>query len=173
MNEIKQKMTKKQRGFSLIEVLVALVILSVGLLGVAALQLTSLQTNREAYLRTQAVIAGTDLLERMRANKPAALSGDYSTSVGTMPTGSKNCSTLGAACTTTEMAAYDLIAWKCGLGKWNENSICTGLSTTVTAGELTNGDGSVSQDINGIYSIIVQYEDQTGSTQSLEVEGQL
>ncbi|MDH3316869.1 MAG: type IV pilus modification protein PilV [Gammaproteobacteria bacterium] len=57
-----------QRGFSLIEVLVALVILAVGVLGLAALQTTGLQFTHDAYIRSQATVVVYDLVERMRNN---------------------------------------------------------------------------------------------------------
>jgi type IV pilus assembly protein PilV len=66
-----------QHGMTLIEVLVTLVIISVGLLGVAALQLTSLKSNQESYVRSQAAMLAADLLDRMRANQAGFLAGDY------------------------------------------------------------------------------------------------
>lgn len=59
-------------GFTLVEVLVALLLLSVGLLGLAALQLESLRASRTALLRTQAVLLATDMADRLRANRHPA-----------------------------------------------------------------------------------------------------
>ena len=64
-------------GFSLIEVLIALLVLSVGLLGLAALQANTLQFNQSAYLRSQATNLAYDMADRMRANREAALAGAY------------------------------------------------------------------------------------------------
>ncbi|MFQ5660926.1 MAG: type IV pilus modification protein PilV [Gammaproteobacteria bacterium] len=64
-------------GFTLLEVLIALLILSIGLLGIAALQATSLKTNHGAYLRSQAVILGYDMMDRMRANRVVAMAEGY------------------------------------------------------------------------------------------------
>jgi type IV pilus assembly protein PilV len=60
---------RTQRGMTLIEVLVTLILISVGLLGVAALQLTSLRSNKDAYVRSQASALAGDILDRMRANQ--------------------------------------------------------------------------------------------------------
>ena len=87
------------RGFSLIEALVSLVVLSVGLLGVAGLQLTSLRSNQGAALRSQATFLAYDIVDRMRANSGAALAGAYNIPFGA----------TGAAGTS---AGNDLIAWK-------------------------------------------------------------
>ena len=54
---------------TLIEVLVTLVIMSVGLLGVAALQLTTVRNNYDAFVRSQAAMLASDMLDRMRANR--------------------------------------------------------------------------------------------------------
>lgn len=58
----------KQKGFTLIEVMVAMVILAVGLLGMASLMARSQQSNESAYLRGQASAAAYDIIERMRTN---------------------------------------------------------------------------------------------------------
>ena len=57
-----------QRGFSLIEVLIALLLVALGVLGAAALQLNALRYTQDSAYRAQAALLVTDLLERMRAN---------------------------------------------------------------------------------------------------------
>lgn len=59
---------RSHRGMTLIEVLVSLVIISVGMLGIAALQMTTLKVNQESNGRTQASLLAADILDRMRAN---------------------------------------------------------------------------------------------------------
>jgi type IV pilus assembly protein PilV len=66
-----------EAGISLIEMLIALLVLSFGLLGVAGLQAHSLKNNQSAYLRTQANILAYEITDRMRANRNAALDGAY------------------------------------------------------------------------------------------------
>lgn len=70
-------MMQKERGFSLIEVLVALLILSVGLLGIAGMQTLSVQMNVSARQSSQATFLAYEIIDRMRANRQAALAGDY------------------------------------------------------------------------------------------------
>jgi len=86
-------------GFTLVEALVALVVLSIGLLGVAALQFTSLKANHGSATRTQAVYLVYDIIDRMRANPASANNHDYDIGFGDTPTG-------------TTIAKTDLIAWR-------------------------------------------------------------
>jgi len=64
----------RQQGFTLVEVLVTVIIMAIGLLGVAGLQLAAMRSNHSAFLRTQATIAAYDLIDRMRAD-PSAFNG--------------------------------------------------------------------------------------------------
>lgn len=92
----------RQAGFTLLEVLVALVVLSIGLLGLAGLQAANLQNNHSAYLRSQASVLGYDIVDSMRANRPAAVNGNYIITLAATPTGAT-------------IAAQDLIAWRANL----------------------------------------------------------
>jgi type IV pilus assembly protein PilV len=69
--------SSRQRGATLIEVLIAVVVLSIGLLGLAGLQVTSVQSNHSAYQRSQASLLANDLADRMRANRTEALTNAY------------------------------------------------------------------------------------------------
>ena len=72
MSLINRVSNTKQTGVSLVEVLVAVVVISVGLLGVAALQISTLQNNHNSLLRTQANALADDILDRIRANRANA-----------------------------------------------------------------------------------------------------
>jgi len=102
-----------QRGFSLIEALVAFLILSVGMLGIASLQTLSLKAGSTAMYRTAAIIKVDEIIENMRANQAAVAS--YA--AGPADPGAFNgCRQAdGAAakvCTTDELAADDVYYWK-------------------------------------------------------------
>jgi type IV pilus assembly protein PilV len=72
-----------QRGFTMVEVLVAVLVLAIGLIGLASLQGVSLQFNNSAYLRSQATNLAYDMADRVRANRRAALTtGAYNLAVG-------------------------------------------------------------------------------------------
>ena len=101
----------KIKGFTLVEVLVALVILSVGLLSMATLMMLSLQSSQGAYLRSQASLLTYDIVERMRANYTQATStDDYVLAKGASATSNPNCRTSG--CGSSDQAKQDLYDWR-------------------------------------------------------------
>lgn len=65
---------RSQAGFTLIEILVAMLILAIGMLGIAAMQLRGLQYNHDAYLRSQVNLLAYDISDRMRLNSDNAAS---------------------------------------------------------------------------------------------------
>jgi len=89
----------------LIEVLVSILIISVGLLGVASLQTLSLSEGVSSYFNTQAQMATNDIIDRMIANRTEASTGSYSNSIPVAKP-APDCDTLG--CTPTEMVTHDL-----------------------------------------------------------------
>lgn len=106
--------TCKQAGFSLLELLITLVIFSVGLLAVAGLQTVSKQANFEALQRTSASQVAYGLLEDMRMNGDAIAvylaAGELgSGSLGAEP--APNCTTA-APCNPAQKAAHDLWTWE-------------------------------------------------------------
>ena len=95
----------KNAGFTLIEVLIAMVVLAIGLLGLAGLQVTSLKNNQSAYNRSQATQLAYDLADRMRANVAGAAT--YTSGTAAAIANCKN--TTG--CSPAEMAVNDLFEW--------------------------------------------------------------
>lgn len=108
----------KQKGISLIEVLITLLITTVGLLGLAALQLNALQATADSSQRSQAVWLMQDLIERIRAN-PRASDANYGQTVSCSnpPQRCADSSTqTSVQCTAAEMAYFDLWEAQCPYG---------------------------------------------------------
>lgn len=106
-----RKLSLRSAGFSLLEVLVALLIMSIGLLGLAALQTVGLTFNRQSYGRTQATLQAYDIIDRIRANKSnnAVINSNYdNVALGTTP-GTTDCSS--STCDSGQMADYDIRTW--------------------------------------------------------------
>ncbi|MHB9018552.1 MAG: type IV pilus modification protein PilV [Burkholderiales bacterium] len=78
----------RQRGFTILEVLVALVITSIGLIGLVGLTMTSAKNNQSAYQRSQASWMAYGIIDCMRANRTAAQNGAYNVALGSTPSGS-------------------------------------------------------------------------------------
>mgnify|MGYP000544723906 CR=1 FL=1 len=99
----------KQSGFTLLEVLISLIVLSIGLLGLAGIQAISLKDNHTAHHRSQATQLSYDITDRMRTNKVAI--DNYLTAF--MASGSAvaqaGCSVAG--CSAAQMAQNDLFEW--------------------------------------------------------------
>lgn len=104
-------MASKHKGYTLIEVLVALLVISLGLLGMASLQVAGLKQNQNAYIRSQVLISAQDIVGRMRANKTGVLDGDYFEAVSETPIEEfkKDCE---EDCSAAKLASYDLNNWK-------------------------------------------------------------
>ena len=131
---------KHVRGMSLIEVLVAVVVVSIGLLGIAALQVTTLQNNHNSLLRTQASALADDIIDRMRANRNAALAGEYLKVMGTPAAGASR-------------AKLDLISW--------QNALATILPR---AKDGSGADGSVTVDAaTGLATVIIGWGERGNS----------
>jgi type IV pilus assembly protein PilV len=96
----------RPRGFTILEVLIALLVFSLGLLGMAGLLVISVKTNHSAYLRTQASFMAQSMGDRMRANVPRVWAGDYDgTYTGT--SGDADPCPSGTACTRENIATRD------------------------------------------------------------------
>ncbi len=99
----------QQSGFSLVEVMIALVILSVGMLGIAGLYVQSLQAGRTSMFRHNAVTLAGDVADRIRANPRAAVAYNHAAAA----TGTDNACVMGGVdCIPAEMAANDIFLWQ-------------------------------------------------------------
>ena len=103
-------MIRRQAGFTLIEILIAVLVLGIGLLGVAGLQSATLRINQGAYLRSQATLLARDIGDRMRANPRGAADGAYDMGGSGSASLSSSCETT-SGCGTTVMASHDLAEW--------------------------------------------------------------
>jgi type IV pilus assembly protein PilV len=139
---------RRQRGDTMIEVLVTVIIIAVGVLGAAALQVTTLKNLSSSHSASVAAIVAQDFSERMRANPDAALAGDYDHDSAPSTTGT-DCVTNPCA-TAKDLADYDIETW------WAQ----------VTA-VLPSGSGEVEPIAAGsnIFVLTVRWdEDRSGST---------
>ena len=142
---------RNARGMSLIEVLVAVLVLAVGLLGVAAMQALALRGSQGSLESSQAVMSANSIIEAMRANRLNAASYVYN--------GIASCGTVPGA--GTSLAANDLNNWVTQL----KATIGTGVGDTTTCGSIGV--------VGGIYRVTVQWDDRRaggGQTRTVVTE---
>ena len=154
---------------TLLEVLVAVFVLSVGLIGIAKLQITSKQNNFDAVQRVTATTQAYEIIERMRAN-PTALE-DYVDASGTRIFNSNSipnepaptCGTA-AQCTGTQLAAHDLWEFKEALKGAAER---TGAQADTYTGGLDNFTSCISgpnTGAAGVYTIAIAWKGRTATS---------
>lgn len=100
-------LNRTQSGFTLLEIMVAIVVLSLGLLGLAGLQAASLRNNQTAYYRGIATLQAYDMADRIRANLAGVRAGNYKLLTG-IPA-NPGCFTTG--CSPADMAITDQFQW--------------------------------------------------------------
>jgi len=174
-----QSMIRRVRGFSMIELLVAVLVMGVGVLGVTALQMMSLQNNRSALVRAEAVQLAYDMMDRIRANPEGAVPGQAydGVDIGDAPPAAADC--VANNCTQAQMILFDQAVWKCSLGGFDADATCTGfraggvLPAANAQPGLPNGDGSVTVDAAGLVTIVVQWQEPNNQAQSITIESQV
>jgi type IV pilus assembly protein PilV len=164
MNATKRKYAPAARGaiagISMVESLVALVVISVGMLGIAGLYLASLQGNRTARVETEANYLVADMIDRIRANRNARGAYDVDT-YGGAP-GVRGC--VGGRCTSAELAEDDLARWIVAVQgalpgaaavapqvQFTDNATPNPDRYTVTIGWRAAGDG-----VDRVYSVSME-----------------
>lgn len=105
------KISKCTSGFTLIEILVTMFLISGGLLGVAAMQISSLNSNQTAYIHTQASLLGYEIIDRMRSNINNAQLLAASRYVTTTPKAATIKESCAINCNNSDLAENDLYEW--------------------------------------------------------------
>jgi type IV pilus assembly protein PilV len=150
-----RKNVPASKGFTLIEVLVAMLILAIGILGIAALQYKGMQYNQDAYFRTQVNYLAYDMADRIRLNKNnVATYASSVTSYSIPTTRPTSCTQTGTGATG---AANDIACWK--------QELYDALPPGSTADITDNG--------GGIYTIALAWTDREGNTHNVQYSFEL
>jgi type IV pilus assembly protein PilV len=126
-----------QKGFSLLEVLVTILVLSLGLLGMAALVTTGMRSNNVAQFRSVATQQTLDIADRMRANLAGVRAGSYDALATGIPA-SNDCTAV--ECTAAQMATFDHAQWN-----------------TANSRFLPGGQGTVAGNLVGGFAITLMW----------------
>ena len=150
----------RPRGFTILEVLIALLVFSLGLLGMAGLLVISVKTNHSAYLRTQASFMAQSMGDRMRANVPRVWAGDYDgTYTGT--TGDVDPCPSGTPCTRENVATRDKAQWETQLGDQLPNASATIDCTPDPSVDVSAAEQASGAAYTGICNIVMQWSEAT------------
>ncbi|MEZ5472563.1 MAG: type IV pilus modification protein PilV [Marinicella sp.] len=122
------------KGFTLLEVLVAVLVFSFGLLGIAGMMTVSVRNNHNGYLRSQANFLAENMMDRMRANPTALWNSEYN---GVAINGTNDC-TLASPCDFVRLAIYDTQSWARSLAQF-----------------LPNGQGTINCQANSVLSAFI------------------
>lgn len=150
-------------GFTLIEVLITVVIFSVGLLTVASLQIVARKANFEAVQRTAASHLAQSMLERMRANRPGLaiyVDGGERILLGNTMTAGNDCRNRAAPCVAADLARADLREWEQLLAGSLEVADGAGVGGLVSPTACIRGDGAGG---NGAYSVSIAWRSSSES----------
>ncbi len=128
------------QGSSLIEVMVALFVLAIGLLGALSMQVKSMQYTQSAYYYSQAMYLASEILESMRSN--SGYLSAYDIPLGDTASLSSDC--FGVVCSGAELSEYNVYEWRGNV-----------------ANSLVSGQSSISTTSTGQVTITLQYSDQT------------
>lgn len=147
---IRPGMRTKYAGFSLLEVLIAMLILSVGVTGMMAVQANGKKASFEAIQRSSAAAYAQDIIERMRANNSVLSSYD----TGTSPVGGSTKTLVdcgsSATCGETTLASYDIYQWERSLDGAYETVNAT------SVGGLSNPSGCITHS-SGVVTVAVAW----------------
>lgn len=143
-------MKRRHSGFSMVEVLVTLVVIAIGVLGVAALQLNALKYTKESFSRSAASVLAGDLSDRMRGNMAGVKAGYYARNFGYTTAHSTavtapSCGTT-SDCNAQTLAQLDLSSWLAAI-----------------AAALPGGTGAVVPVNNNafVYRIVVMWQEKS------------
>jgi len=157
-------MPDKQQGVGLIEVLVALIILSIGFLVSANMQIRGMRSNQYAYHQSQATLLLGEMMDRMRNNREGTAAGDYddrSTGTLTKPT----CFNTG--CDAAGIADLDMFEWSANLQPLRGESNFVAMLPPAPDG--LPAVGSISDpDVNGVYTLSVTWQQVEGGSTTTE-----
>ena len=161
----------RQRGVSLIEVLVAVVLMAFGLIGIAAMQTAAISNNVLSGQYTQAATLAQNMAERMRGNRDAVINGSYNFVAGAVGNPPVNCAT--ASCSSANQASWDLAVWYASVApNVTLSNVTAGPSANLAGGQVsiacTSGCTATAIEPvpkNPIYMITVYWDgDNNGAT---------
>ena len=148
---------RRQAGFTLLEILIAIIVIAIGLLGLFGLQAKAQKAETESYYRTQALVLIQDIADRMNANRTDAFSQGYVTAT---PVGGGG---KLVDCTGKTGADLDLCEWGNllrGVAETSSGNACSTASGAGCVGAMAKASGCIA------YDATTELADSTGIVQA-------
>ncbi len=168
-------MTRRQGGFTLLEILIAIVIFSIGLLGIAGLQVAGMRFTHGSQLRSIAVAQAESMSDLMRANEFAVQAGYYNVQEDMPTSASPDCAAV--VCDALQRATYDLVAWNVHTegAPLQSNADVLPSGTGVVCRDSTPNDGDSTgwacDNAGEVYAIKIQWVERTTGKDDLGRSG--
>jgi type IV pilus assembly protein PilV len=168
-------MTRRQGGFTLLEILIAIVIFSIGLLGIAGLQVAGMRFTHGSQLRSIAVAQAETMSDLMRANEFGVQSGYYNVQDDMPTSAADDCAS--AVCDAQQRAAYDLAAWNVHTDgaplQSNADVLPSGVGVVCRDSTPNDGDSTAwaCDDAGEVYAIKIQWVERTSGKDDLGRSG--
>ena len=161
----------------MIELLVAVLVLAIGVLGITALQMVSLQNNRGALFRAEAVQLAYDMMDRVRANPEGVPPGAAydGLAAGDAPPAATDC--VANNCSQAQMVDFDQAVWKCSLGGFNDDATCVAfraggvIPPEADQPGLPDGDGAIDV-VGGVVTVTVTWTEPDGTVGTVVIDSQ-
>ena len=156
----------RQRGVGLIEVLIALIVLSFGLLVAVNMQLQSIRTNQDSYYHSQALMLANEMMDRMIGNPEGVADGNYNGIETAATARDPGCANTG--CDAADQALLDLFEWSAKLHDLRSESSFIPLLPTSVSGASASGSVST-PDIDGVYTVTMSWTRMDGNQEVNEI----
>lgn len=160
---MREKSTTKHKGIGLIEVMVALLVLSMGFLVSANMQLRGIRSNQESYYQSQAMMLANDMMDRMRNNRAGVMAGEYNNLTTNGAVSKPDCADAG--CSGTGLMQLDRFEWSANFRNLRGETVF--VPRLPPAVDETAASGTISAiDANGIITITLRWMSQEGDTEA-------
>lgn len=158
----------RQRGVGMMEILVAVLVISVGFLAAAQMQVRGLRFTQTAYFLSQANFMLNDIADRMRSNREGVIAGEYAGFTTNGSTGKPACVASANQCNVEDLADADKHAWSAYL---YDSAASADFIPLLPSGDAVTASGSITEDeATGVHTITVtwsEYIDGAETAQSL------
>jgi len=148
----------KHRGVGLIEVLIAVVVMSLGFLAAARMQVEGMRFSQSAYYQSQAHFLANDMIDRMRSNIPGVIGGFYNGQSTSSSATKPGCD----SCNPAEVAQLDLFDWSSSL---HNNAGVSGFIPALQSSGTAAASGSITSLGFERYQIVMTWSEMVNGTE--------